>query len=70
MRLGQYVSNWICSKHRSSQRGVTSIEYALIASLIAIVIVGSISAAGGENNDLWAHWTGEVVAALKLVLGD
>ena len=50
----------ICQK----QRGVTSIEYALVASLIAIAIVGGVSAAGGANASYWSAWVGRVVAVL------
>ncbi len=34
----------------SSQDGVTAIEYALIAGLIAVVIVGAVSAIGAALN--------------------
>ena len=43
------------------QRGVTSIEYALIASLIAIAIVAGVSAAGGANAFNWSVWVGKVL---------
>jgi Flp pilus assembly pilin Flp len=35
-------------------RGVTGSEYALIASLIALVIISGLSLAGGALDDLWA----------------
>ena len=46
------------------QRGVTSIEYALLASLIAMAIIGALSATGGANGSIWTAWTDKVVAAL------
>lgn len=52
----------------SAERGVTSIEYALIASLIAIAIVIGVSAAGGANGEMWSAWTGKVIAAFASVL--
>jgi pilus assembly protein Flp/PilA len=50
------------------QRGVTSIEYALIASLIAMAIVGGVSAAGQANGAIWADWTEKVIAAVSRAL--
>lgn len=43
---------------RGGERGVTAIEYALIASLIATVIVGSVTALGTQVQRLY-----QVVAA-------
>lgn len=54
---------------RESQRGVTSIEYALIASLIAVVIVGGVAATGDANGNKWAYWTGKVIVAIQTALG-
>ncbi|MDE8345048.1 MAG: Flp family type IVb pilin [Acidocella sp.] len=36
------------SRLRESRRAVTSIEYVIIASLIALVIVGSVTAVGSK----------------------
>lgn len=47
------------------QRGVTSIEYALIASLIAMAIIAGLSATGGANGSIWSTWTSKVIAALN-----
>ncbi|UUZ68145.1 Flp family type IVb pilin [Polaromonas sp. P2-4] len=49
---------------RRYQQGVTSIEYALIASLIAMAIVSGVTAAGGANAFNWSTWVGKVVTAL------
>jgi Flp pilus assembly pilin Flp len=54
---------------RRAQRGVTSIEYALIAALIAVAIIGGVSAAGGANGAKWVAWTGAAIAAFQSVLG-
>lgn len=54
---------------RHAQSGVTSIEYALIAALIAIAIIGAVSAAGGANGEKWAAWTGAAIAAIQSVVG-
>lgn len=45
--------------------GVTSIEYALLAALIAVVLVGALNAAGTANGGLWDDWTSKAIAALK-----
>lgn len=46
-------------------RGVTSIEYALLAALIAVVIVGAVGATGTENGGLWADWTTKAIAVFR-----
>lgn len=51
------------------QRGVTSIEYALIATLIAIAIIAGVGATGKANALSWASWTGKVISAVNGVLG-
>lgn len=41
-----------------SERGVTAIEYGLIAALISVVIIGALSLVGNElttNFDTWAN---------------
>ncbi|HQT89219.1 MAG TPA: Flp family type IVb pilin [Acidiphilium sp.] len=40
---------------RNSDRGVTAIEYALIALLIAIPIVGAVFAVGGQLTTIFTH---------------
>ncbi|WP_432259420.1 Flp family type IVb pilin [Cupriavidus sp. TMH.W2] len=44
--------------------GVTSIEYALLGALIAIVIVGAVSALGSRVQALYEFVAAEVVAAM------
>lgn len=51
------------------QQGVTSIEYALIASLIALAIVLGVGATGDANARSWTLWTGKVIAAFQKALG-
>lgn len=51
------------------QQGVTSIEYALIAALIAIAIIGGVGATGEANTQSWSLWTGKVIAAMQGALG-
>ena len=51
------------------QRGVTSIEYALLATLIAIAIIVGVRATGEANKQSWINWTGKVIAAVEGALG-
>lgn len=60
---------FVATRLKLSQRGVTSIEYALIASLIAVVIVGGVAATGDANGAKWAYWTGKVIAAIQAAVG-
>lgn len=49
----------------AQNRGVTSIEYALLAALIALVIVGALGSTGTENGGIWGDWTRKAVAAFN-----
>lgn len=42
------------------QRGATAIEYGLIASLIIVAIVGSMSALGGGVGGMWTDLAAQV----------
>lgn len=52
------------AKFRSDERGVTAIEYALLASLIAMVIVLSVGNVGVALKDLWGSVAAAVDAAM------
>ncbi|TXL66439.1 Flp family type IVb pilin [Zeimonas arvi] len=54
-------SAWGGSCH--SQRGVTSIEYALFGALIAAVIVGTVTSLGISVSDFFNFVSGEVAKA-------
>lgn len=56
-------------RRRHHQCGVTSIEYALLGSLIAVAIVGALQATGAASGGLWVDWTGKFIAAVSGVLG-
>ena len=53
---------------RRRQQGVTAIEYALLASLIAVVIVGGGSLVGNNLRDLYDSSTSLIIAAISAVL--
>jgi pilus assembly protein Flp/PilA len=45
----------------SNDSAVTAIEYALLASLIAVAIIGSVSFAGAHLFDLWNYVKDQVI---------
>ncbi len=47
-RLALLVSRGLAARFASADEGVTSIEYALIGALIAIVIIGAITTIGTD----------------------
>ena len=47
------------------EKGVTAIEYGLIAALIAIVIIGSISTLGDEVETTFELWSRAVSTAVN-----
>jgi len=47
------------------EKGVTSIEYALIGALIAVVCVVSVTATGSNVNNLWTIVCNEVSTAIS-----
>jgi len=46
-----------------SQRGVTSLEYALLASLISVIIVGAVTSAGETIGTLYGYIRDQIIAA-------
>lgn len=51
------------------QQGVTSIEYALLAALIALAIVGALASTGAENGGIWGEWTTKAIAVFNSIGG-
>ncbi|WP_081601858.1 Flp family type IVb pilin [Paraburkholderia kururiensis] len=47
-RLATLVSRGLAARLASADEGVTSIEYALIGALIAIVIIGAVTTIGTD----------------------
>ena len=48
---------------RADRRGATAIEYGLIVALIAIAMIGGLTALGGGAGGMWTVLSDEVVAA-------
>jgi pilus assembly protein Flp/PilA len=48
----------------ADERAVTAIEYGLLAGLIAVGIIGGLSATGASIIDIYNYWSAAVVAAL------
>lgn len=46
------------------ESGVAAIEYGLLAALIAVTIVGAISATGTSLGGIYDYWSATVIAAL------
>ena len=51
------------------QTGVASIEYALIAALIAVAILGTLQITGSANGGLWGVWTSRFITAVNDAIG-
>ena len=49
---------------RRDDSGVTAIEYGLLGALIAVAIIGGISATGTALNAMYTAWSAAVVAAV------
>ena len=47
------------------ESGVTAIEYGLLAALIAVTIIGAISATGMSLTTIYDYWSATVMAALQ-----
>ncbi|MBW6493606.1 MAG: Flp family type IVb pilin [Burkholderiaceae bacterium] len=50
------------------EAGVTAIEYGLLAALIAVAIIGAVSATGTSLGDVYTRWTEAVIGAIGSVL--
>jgi pilus assembly protein Flp/PilA len=48
---------------RSDQRGATAIEYGLIAGLIAVALIGGLTALGGGSGGMWTNISTRITAA-------
>lgn len=49
---------------RSDKRGATAIEYGLIAALIGVAIISSLSKLGGGSNGMWGRLDATLDAAM------
>ena len=57
------VNRWLKALCRD-ERGVTAIEYGLLAALIAVFCIGAFQATGGSLSAMYVKWTNAVMAAL------
>jgi pilus assembly protein Flp/PilA len=46
------------------EQGVSSIEYGLLAALIALVCIAAFNTTGGSLRALFEYWSGKVISAL------
>jgi pilus assembly protein Flp/PilA len=56
-RISRVIAGWFSL---TSERGVTAIEYGLIAALIAVVIVGGITLIGTNLQKVFAYVAGKI----------
>jgi pilus assembly protein Flp/PilA len=59
MKLNQFIQKFV-----REEDGVTAIEYGLIAALIAVVIIGAVTAVGGNLNLVFNAVSAALAAAL------
>ncbi len=57
-------SNSVFYRFMADENGATAIEYGLIAALMALVIIGALTAFGGALGDLFAGSEGSIGAAI------
>jgi pilus assembly protein Flp/PilA len=58
--MDRLLAVWVTLTERAAaakddERGVTAIEYGLIAALIAVVIIGAVTAVGGALNTVFTN---------------
>jgi pilus assembly protein Flp/PilA len=52
----------------SEEEAVTAIEYGLLAALIAVAIIGALSATGTSLSQIYSYWSSAVGNALNEAL--
>jgi len=57
----EYAKTWLSLK--TDKRAVTALEYGLIAALIAVVIIASVTALGTELRAVFQHITTKITPA-------
>ncbi len=55
-----YVRTMLATKFKMDKRAVTAIEYALIAALIAVVIIGAVTSIGSRASTTFATVANEL----------
>ncbi|WP_375539600.1 Flp family type IVb pilin [Rugamonas fusca] len=58
------MNHWLLRFHQDSS-AVTAIEYALLAALIAVIIVGAVVSVGTQVQLLFEHVKDQVVLAMQ-----
>jgi len=48
-----YIVSFFAGRFSNNDRGATAVEYGLMVGLIAVVIVGTVAALGGQLNGLF-----------------
>lgn len=58
-KLSYSLDRWL-----TDERGVTAIEYGLLAALIVVAIIGALNATSVSIIALYDYWSSHVIAAL------
>lgn len=54
------ITHWV-----EDEQGVTAIEYGLLAALLAVAIVASVSATGVSLGEVYTRWSSAVLQVLS-----
>ena len=65
MRIGRGQSNRACGRFLRDCGGATSVEYGLIAVLIAIGMLVGLKALGAGNSSSWSSTSNKITNAMK-----
>jgi pilus assembly protein Flp/PilA len=65
IKQGRFAMTPIVKQFAASESGATSIEYALIAVLIALAIIVSLTAVGASLQSIFSDVASEVTTAIK-----
>jgi Flp pilus assembly pilin Flp len=66
--MNQHIAAWMVKATElwRDEAAVTSIEYGLLAALIAVACIAAFAATGGSVGDVYEYWSSRVIAALAI----
>ena len=65
MRIGWRPRDGGCGRFLRDRSGATSVEYGLIAVLVAIGMLAGLKALGAGNSSSWSSTSNRITAAMK-----
>lgn len=60
LRFFVLLQNFLADPVRRDDRGATAVEYGMIVALIAVVIVGAVTALGAKLNTIYGQITANI----------